>query len=195
MTYKRLASKDYKELLSSLSDDNVISTNGNGKVRYVSYFDNSRNVIIALFYSEIKPKFFGGLPVKYHNKFLFDKKKIKMKTTKKFLKVFNSVKSIVRDDIQSLIRQYPLAQIEIVGTKFGSVLAQLAAQDLYKNYLFRSNVITFETIPTFFGNDDLKKYLKSCCKGRPDNWTDSEKSAKFWPYFPGYFTLEDCFEN
>lgn len=189
MAYKRLSNKEYIDLLGSELKIQL-STDGYGLVDYSATYCKDRNTVIILFYSEIKPSFFG-VPVSYYKNLDFEKRKIKLKTTSKFIKVFNKVKTRVREDVQRLIKQNPLAQIEIIGSKFGSVLAQMAAQDLYANYGFRSHLITFESIPVWFGNKDAKYYLEKSCKGEPNNVPDSTGIAKFYPFFPGYFCTEE----
>lgn len=175
MTYKKLTDEEYIDLISK----QTTSTN--------CYYDNNRDVIMVLFCSDIKLSVFDSFPVKYHKKFEFDKKIIQIRTTRKAKKMFDKVKVDIRKSVQTLVKQYPLAQIEIVGSKFGSMLAQLAVQDLYKNYLFRSHLITIDTIKTFYGNEDLKTHLKTCCKGTC-HYIESSP-VKHYPFFPGYFYI------
>lgn len=189
MTYKRLSNKYYEDLLNN-NEKIQLSTDGLGLVDYSASYCEERNVVVISFYSEIKPSFFG-VPIGYHKSFDFENKKIKLKTTSKFIKVFNKIKKRIRSDVQSLIKENPMAQIEVIGSKFGSVLAQMAAQDLYANYGFRCHLITFESIPVWFGNKDAKYYLEKSCRGEPTNVSNTIGIAKFYPFFPGYFCTED----
>lgn len=178
MTYKKLTDEEYMDLILK----QTTSTN--------CYYDDKRDVIMVLFCDDIKlsvATILSSFPVKYHNKFEFDKKTIQIRTTKKAKKMFDKVKVDIRKSVQTLVKQYPLAQIEIVGSKFGSMLAQLAVQDLYKNYLFRSHLITIDTIKTFYGNEDLKTHLRTCCKGNC-HYIESSP-VKHYPFFPGYFFI------